>query len=258
MSTLSRVCDGGGGAWRQSETDPSCGAGGNTDDCRSACAGVAATGGGATLTGGAGGDVASGSGALPRSLRVARAHGGDNSHGHARGARSILRGRRRNGLRVDFLGNTGGGGGGSNPGGAVAQVQGDEPIPAQYSSAAGVGDVATSSRCVAAGNQSAALPLKTRDPGRRRRIRGCWAGEELQRSLEPPPWPGDRGVVPPHLHQGRTWRGLGCVLVKLRGILQLWMVLCDTAQMDVLKRFILLLDKHRGELLRIAWIQASD
>uniref|UniRef100_A0A8I6YY10 Reverse transcriptase zinc-binding domain-containing protein n=1 Tax=Hordeum vulgare subsp. vulgare TaxID=112509 RepID=A0A8I6YY10_HORVV len=53
--------------------------------------------------------------------------------------------------------------------------------------------------------------------------------------------------------QGRSWRGLGCGLAKLKRNLQKWTVLCDAAQVEVLRRFALLLDKHRGELLRIGW-----
>ncbi|KAI5003541.1 hypothetical protein ZWY2020_030701 [Hordeum vulgare] len=53
--------------------------------------------------------------------------------------------------------------------------------------------------------------------------------------------------------QGRTWRGLGCILVKLRGILQQWSALCDAAQVTILKNFLAVLDRRREELLRIAW-----
>lgn len=53
--------------------------------------------------------------------------------------------------------------------------------------------------------------------------------------------------------QGRSWRGLNCVLVKLKNVLLRWGVLCDDTQAELLRRCILLLDKHRGELLRIAW-----
>jgi len=58
----------------------------------------------------------------------------------------------------------------------------------------------------------------------------------------------------PTSFQGCTWRGLGYDLAKLKGTLQQWLVLCDDAQADSLRRFILLLYKHRGELMRIAWI----
>uniref|UniRef100_A0A8I6YHA6 Reverse transcriptase zinc-binding domain-containing protein n=1 Tax=Hordeum vulgare subsp. vulgare TaxID=112509 RepID=A0A8I6YHA6_HORVV len=54
--------------------------------------------------------------------------------------------------------------------------------------------------------------------------------------------------------QGHTWKGLGFGLAKLKAILQQWVVLCEAAQADTLRRFVLLLDKHRGELMRIAWI----
>lgn len=53
--------------------------------------------------------------------------------------------------------------------------------------------------------------------------------------------------------QGRSWRSVHCVLAKLRSFLQQWSVLCDATQSVLLQRCILLLDRRRGELLRIAW-----
>ena len=53
--------------------------------------------------------------------------------------------------------------------------------------------------------------------------------------------------------QGRKWKSLDCNIVKLRGILLRWEVLCGAAQQTELKQFIRLLDKRRGEILRIAW-----
>uniref|UniRef100_A0A8I6XX12 Uncharacterized protein n=1 Tax=Hordeum vulgare subsp. vulgare TaxID=112509 RepID=A0A8I6XX12_HORVV len=53
--------------------------------------------------------------------------------------------------------------------------------------------------------------------------------------------------------QGRSWRGLGCVLVKLRSFLRQWAALCDATQEEVLRQFITKLDKFREELPRIAW-----
>lgn len=54
--------------------------------------------------------------------------------------------------------------------------------------------------------------------------------------------------------QGRTWRSLACVFARLRSFLQQWIVLCDATQSELLQRCILLLDKCRGELLRISWV----
>ena len=53
--------------------------------------------------------------------------------------------------------------------------------------------------------------------------------------------------------QGRKWRSVKCILAKLSCYLHQWKVLCDDGQATLLQRCILLLDKRRGELLRIAW-----
>lgn len=53
------------------------------------------------------------------------------------------------------------------------------------------------------GEQFTAPLVKARDPGRHRQARGRRAEKGLPRSLEPPTWPGDRGLVPPHLNRGR-------------------------------------------------------
>lgn len=53
--------------------------------------------------------------------------------------------------------------------------------------------------------------------------------------------------------QGRSWRSVKCILAKLSTYLNQWKILCDDAQAVLLQRCIRLLDKRRGELLRIAW-----
>lgn len=53
--------------------------------------------------------------------------------------------------------------------------------------------------------------------------------------------------------QGRTWKDTRCVLAKLGGFLRQWGVLCDDTQSVLLRKCLRLLDKWRGELLRIAW-----
>ncbi|XBI10835.1 hypothetical protein VPH35_138007 [Triticum aestivum] len=53
--------------------------------------------------------------------------------------------------------------------------------------------------------------------------------------------------------QGQKWRNMNCILAKLSCYLHQWKVLCDDAQATLLQRCILLLDKRRGELMRIAW-----
>ncbi|XP_048574592.1 vegetative cell wall protein gp1-like [Triticum urartu] len=53
--------------------------------------------------------------------------------------------------------------------------------------------------------------------------------------------------------EGCKWRSVKCILAKLSCYLHQWKVLCDDGQATLLQRCILLLDKRRGELLRIAW-----
>ena len=53
--------------------------------------------------------------------------------------------------------------------------------------------------------------------------------------------------------QGRKWKSVKCILAKLSCYIHQWKVLCDDAQATLLQRCILLLDKRRGELMRIAW-----
>ncbi|XP_044977604.1 uncharacterized protein LOC123444816 isoform X2 [Hordeum vulgare subsp. vulgare] len=205
-----------------------------------------------SVGGGPCGDDAGGSREIPGSSKLARGDGGDNPHGNLRGTSSFLRRRWRHGLRVRVLGDAGGGGHGSRSGEEVEPIQIVDSIPPQHQSPVGAGDISDSSRGAAAGDRSSSSQLTSRGPGGRASRRGRRAGKELHR-FEPPPWPGDRGLVLPHRNRGRKWRSLDCKIVKLRGILLRWEVLCGAAQQTELKQFIRLLDKRRGEILRIAW-----
>ena len=53
--------------------------------------------------------------------------------------------------------------------------------------------------------------------------------------------------------QGQKWKNMNCILAKLSCYLHQWKVLCDDGQATLLQRCIQLLDKRRGELLRITW-----
>lgn len=79
---------------------------------------------------------------------------------------------------------------------------------------------------------------------------GGGGGGTVTRAPLPRPSPRARCLVSP---QGRKWKSVKCVLAKLSCYLHQWKVLCDDAQATLLQRCILLLDKRRGELLRIVW-----
>uniref|UniRef100_A0A453D946 Uncharacterized protein n=1 Tax=Aegilops tauschii subsp. strangulata TaxID=200361 RepID=A0A453D946_AEGTS len=129
---------------------------------------------------------------------------------------------------------------------------------AQHTSPTGGADHQHPAGIPAAGDRPSEGPLKHQHPGaralqgdpdlqarRRRNKVGC--------NLEPPPWPGDRGEKPHLPDKGRKWKSVKCILAKVSCYLHHWKVLCDDVQATLLQRCILLLDKRRGELLRIAW-----
>ncbi|KAM3240641.1 hypothetical protein ACQJBY_053977 [Aegilops geniculata] len=100
--------------------------------------------------------------------------------------------------------------------------------------------------------------MKAKAPGDRAarfrsRARGLGFGL-MDSNLEPPPWPGDRGRVRHRHSKGRTWRDAKCVLAKLSSHLNQWKILCVDNQAELLLPCIRLLDRRRGELLRIAWV----
>lgn len=53
--------------------------------------------------------------------------------------------------------------------------------------------------------------------------------------------------------QGRSWRSVKCILAKLDIYLNQWKILFADAQAVLLRECIRLLNRRRGELLRIAW-----
>lgn len=53
--------------------------------------------------------------------------------------------------------------------------------------------------------------------------------------------------------QGATWKDTRIILGKISRLLHHWLILCSEGQLQVMKRRLQLLDKRRGELLRIAW-----
>nr|XP_045087867.1 uncharacterized protein LOC120969749 [Aegilops tauschii subsp. strangulata] len=175
-----------------------------------------------------------------------------------RGTSSIHRRGWRGGIRAAILGDSGGGIDSPGHRTQVGEVQDDEPVQAEHEAAPRGAARQHSTRVPAAGGEPTQRPLRAAAPGGRARRdlepRARLVGNRLRgSSLDPPPWPGDRGRVPRLPTKGRTWRNAACVLVKLRSHLQQWKVLCDDNQAVLLQRCILLLDKKRGELMRIAW-----